>query len=55
MRPGIYYYDVRIVTDPAYDEHGNVVADDESDNVISLYSGKSSMPEFEITGVSVRV
>jgi hypothetical protein len=50
---GKYNWDIRIVTDPEYDEEGNVRAEDDSDDVISIFSG--SMPLFEIVEVVIDV
>lgn len=50
---GRYNWDIRIVTDPEYDEEGNVRAEDDSDDVISIFSG--SMPLFEIVEVVIDV
>ena len=51
---GKYRWDVRIVTDPEYGEDGVVRCEDESDNVISIFSG-SGMPTFEVTEVAADV
>lgn len=52
---GDYVWDVRIVTDPEYDESGNVICDDTTDEVISLFSGGNGMPKFTVTEVAAIV
>lgn len=49
---GRHLWDVRLVTDPEYDAEGNVRCDDASDNVLSLFSGPSAMPDFTVTAVA---
>lgn len=49
-----YRWDVRIVTDPEYNDDGSVRCDNASDSVLSLFSGMG-MPEFIVTGVAVDV
>lgn len=51
---GEYYWDLRVVTDPEYEEDGSVHCDDMGDNVTSVFSG-SGMPSFEVTEVAVNV
>ena len=51
---GSYLWDVRIVTDPEYDDGGSVKCDDETDNVTSIYSG-GVMPTFTLTEVAANV
>lgn len=49
-----YRWDLRIVTDPEFNDDGSVRCDDDSDNVLSVYSGVG-MPSFVVTEVSVYV
>lgn len=51
---GEYRWDVRVVTDPEYDTDGNVICQDTTDEVHSLYSA-TGMPVFEVTGVAIGV
>lgn len=46
IEPGRYKWNLRLVTDPAYDEDGNVRADEDSDNVITIFSPP---PSFRLT------
>lgn len=56
ITPGDYLWDVRIVTDPDYDDDGNVRCDDDTDEVHSLFAGrKDDMPKFTVPGVAVDV
>ena len=54
LTAGTHCWDVRIVTDPEYDNDGNVVCEDDTDEVHSLYSA-IGLPEFIATGVAVHV
>lgn len=49
-----YRWDLRIVTDPEYNEDGSVYCNDNSDDVMSLFSG-GGMPPFIVTEVAVHV
>lgn len=51
---GAYRWDLRIVTHPEYNGDGSVRCDDDSDNVLSIYSG-AGMPTFTVTEVAVHV
>lgn len=56
LRPGTAYaWDVRIVTDPDYDEKLEAYCGDKTDCVLSIFSGTSTMPSFNLIGVSVNV
>lgn len=46
IKSGIYKWNLRIVTSPAFDENGNVVADECSDDVITVFD---TPPMFRIT------
>lgn len=52
--PGEHRWDLRIVTDPEFEEDGSVCCEDAGDNVLSVFSG-TSMPAFVVTEVSVHV
>lgn len=54
IEPGTYRWQLRIVTDPATDENGNIIADDCSDNVVSVFKG-NKMPKFIIEKRGARV
>lgn len=54
LEPGNYKWQMRIVTDPEYDEDGNVIAEDCTDKVISVFSG-DSLPIFRLTKKGARV
>ena len=43
--PGVYRWDLRVVTDPARDENGNVIADDCGDHVITVFD---KSPKFRL-------
>lgn len=51
---GTYQWDCRIVTEPNRKGDG-ITAEDPGDNVYSLFSGNTSMPQFTVTGVAVNV
>lgn len=51
---GEYRWDIRVVTDPEYDTDGNVICQDTTDEVHSLYSA-TGLPVFEVTGVTISV
>lgn len=56
ITPGNYYWDIRIVTDPEYDGDGNVLCEDDTDEVHSLYAGRpEGLPKFIVPGVAVHV
>lgn len=44
---GKYLWQLRIVSDAEYDESGNVIADEDSDNVVSLF-GPENIPVFRL-------
>lgn len=50
---GRYRWDVRLITNPEYDENNHIRAEDEGDDVISLFSG--DMPKFILKEVAVDV
>ena len=46
---GKYKWNLRLVSDPGRDEEGNIVADDDSDNVLSVFGPeKSTIPDFVV-------
>ena len=49
---GSYKYNLRIVTDPEYDDNGSVVCADNTDNVMSIYN---DLPKFELLEAGVHV
>ena len=55
LAAGTYDWDLRLVTDPEYNEDGSVRCDDASDNVLSIFSGSVGMPAFIVKGVAVHV
>ena len=53
---GNYYWDIRIVTDPEIDDDGNVTAEDDTDEVHSLFAGtEGGMPKYTVPGVAIDV
>lgn len=54
MEPGIYNWQLRLVTSPARDEEGNIIADECGDDVISVFSG-DSLPIFKLEKKGARV
>lgn len=56
LAAGDYIWDIRIVTNPEYDEAGNVICEQDSDQVISIFSGAgTAMPKFTVTEVAAVV
>ncbi len=56
INPGVYLWDLRIVTDPEYDAEGNVCCNDEGDNVMSIFAGRvKGMPTFTVVEVAADV
>ena len=55
MQAGEYNWDLRIVTDPEYDEDGTVRCDDPSDVVTSIFAGSGDLPDFRLKGVAAYV
>lgn len=46
---GKYKWNIRLVSDPGRDEDGNIVADNDSDNVLSVFGpDKNTIPDFVI-------
>ena len=54
LEPGNYKWQMRIVTDPATDENGKVIADDCSDDVVSVFNGNKK-PKFILENRGARV
>ncbi len=54
MKPGTYSWQLRLITSPARDEAGNIIADSCTDDVISVFSG-DRMPEFILEKKGARV
>lgn len=49
---GSYRYNLRIVTNPEYDEDGLVICNDATDNVMSIYN---ELPKFDLLEAGVHV
>ena len=49
---GSYKYNLRVVTDPEYDEHDQVICSDATDNVLSIYN---DLPKFDLLEAGVHV
>jgi hypothetical protein len=46
---GKYKWNIRLVSNPGKDEEGNIVADDDSDNVLSVFGpDNSAIPDFVV-------
>lgn len=54
LEPGTYNWQLRLVTSPARDEEGNIIADECGDDVISVFSG-DSLPVFKLEKKGARV
>lgn len=54
IEPGEYRWQVRLITSPAKDEDGNIIADECTDDVVSVFSG-DGMPVFKIEKKGARV
>lgn len=54
LEPGKYRWQLRIVTDPATDANGNIIADDCEDNVVSVFNG-NKLPKFILEKRGARV
>lgn len=53
---GRYKYNFRLVSDPEYDEDGNVVVEDASDNVVTVYGPKKDdIPNIKLVMTGGRV
>lgn len=52
IEPGRYYWQLRVVTNPGKGENGELVADDCSDNVVSVFE---NMPSFRLVKKGGRV
>lgn len=52
IAPGTYQWQIRLVTSPAHDADGNVIADECTDDVISVFT---EMPTFVIQKGGARV
>jgi hypothetical protein len=56
LSPGAYLWDIRIVTDPGTNEEGDIIADDLTDEVHSLFAARpGGMPKFTVPGVAIHV
>ena len=54
LEPGTYNWQARLVTSPAKDEDGNVIADECTDDVDSVFDG-DNMPVFRLERGGARV
>lgn len=54
LEPGTYNWQVRLVTSPAKNEDGNIIADECTDDVVSVFSG-DGMPVFKLERKGARV
>ena len=53
---GLFKYNFRLVSDPEYDEDGNIVAKDTSDNVVTVYGPKKNdIPNIRLVMTGGRV
>lgn len=52
LSAGSYKYNLRVVTDPEYDENGLVICADATDNVLSIYN---DLPKFDLLEAGVHV
>ncbi len=52
LEPGTHYWQLRLVTSPARDADGNVIADECSDHVVSVFD---EMPVFKLLRKGARV
>lgn len=57
IEPGEYNWDIRIITDPAYDEEtGQIITDENTDEVHSLFATRQGgMPVYYAPGVAVEI
>lgn len=51
IAPGKYVWTLILVTDPAYDDNGDVIVDERADGVYPLWTG-SNQPKFELEGLA---
>ena len=54
IEPGTYAWQLRLITSPARDDDGNVIADECADDVVSAFGG-DSMPAFRLEKKGARV
>lgn len=52
--PGTYNWQLRLITSPARDEEGNIIADECADDVVSVFGG-DDMPVFRLEKKGARV
>lgn len=56
LEPGRYKWNLRLVEDPEYDEDGNIIADDEQDDVLTVFGpDKSTIPDIRLVRNGGRV
>lgn len=54
IEPGEYRWQLRLITSPAKDEEGNIIADECTDDVVSVFSG-DNLPVFRMEKKGARV
>ena len=55
LKPGDYVWDLTLITSPDYDSGGEVIVEDDSDNVIPIFAREGHLPVFTLQGVTVIV
>lgn len=49
LNPGNYNWNLRLISDPAYGEDGEIIVDEDSDDVVTVFGpGKSDIPKFTL-------
>lgn len=47
LEPGKYKWQLRFVSDPEYDDAGNIIANDDADDVVSMFGSEAlPLPDF---------
>lgn len=52
LKPGRYAWDLTLVIDPDRDEHGEVIAQDDTDGVIPIFAKTGRLPSFVLSEVT---
>ena len=55
QRPGRYVWDLTFITDPEYDDQGNIVCGDASDDVVPIFASAGKLPVFNLYEVTTIV
>lgn len=56
LEPGKYKWNLRLVEDPARDDEGNIIADDEQDDVLTVFGpDQNSIPDIRLVRNGGRV